>query len=59
VPQDKRTRPSTDELSKALLLVAAFYSKGFVLLDALDECQAADGCRWRLIEEVLNLQTRA
>ncbi|KAM7217653.1 hypothetical protein V8F06_007037, partial [Rhypophila decipiens] len=54
----KRTRPSTDELSKALQLVTTSYSRVFVLIDALDECQTSGGCRGRLIEEGLGLQAR-
>ncbi|KAK4213049.1 hypothetical protein QBC37DRAFT_423640 [Rhypophila decipiens] len=40
----KRTRPSTAELSKALQGINAF-SRAFVLVDALDECQTSNECR--------------
>ena len=54
----KRTRPSTDELLKALQLVAALCLRPFILIDALDECQTSNGCRVRLIVELFSLQAR-
>jgi len=54
----KRTRPSTDELSKALQDISASFSRAFILVDALDECQVSNGCRARFIEEVFSLQAR-
>ncbi|KAL7941772.1 hypothetical protein V8C42DRAFT_360491 [Trichoderma barbatum] len=52
----KRTRPSADEISRTLKSLTGSYSRVFVVVDALDECQVADGCRTRFIEEVLSLQ---
>jgi hypothetical protein len=57
--KDKRTRPSFDDISRALQSVASMYSRVFIVVDALDECQVSDGCRSRLLSEVSNLQTRA
>jgi hypothetical protein len=57
--KDKRTRPSFDDLSRALQSVASLYSRVFIVVDALDECQISDGCRSRLLSEVFNLQTKA
>jgi len=54
----KHTRPSTDELSKALQAVAASYTRVFVIVDALDECQISDGCQTRFIGECFALQAR-
>ncbi|KAH8585484.1 hypothetical protein B0O99DRAFT_603266 [Bisporella sp. PMI_857] len=54
----KRTRPSLDEISRVLESVAAIYSRVFFIVDALDECQASDGCRARFLLELFNLQTR-
>jgi hypothetical protein len=54
--RNKRTRPSIDELSRALQSVAAMYSRVFIIVDALDECQASDGCRARFLLEIFNLQ---
>jgi hypothetical protein len=54
----KRTRPSFEEISRALRSVAALYSRVFIVIDALDECQASDGCRSRFLEEVFSLQAK-
>ena len=35
----KRTRPSFEEISNALDIVAAMYSRIFIIVDALDECR--------------------
>ena len=37
----KRTCPSPDEILNALHSVTAFYSKTFIVIDALDECQVS------------------
>jgi len=50
---DERTRPSFDEISKVLHSVVADYSKTFIIIDALDECQVS-----RLLSEVFNLQAK-
>jgi hypothetical protein len=52
-----RTRPSCDELSKALQSVADLYLKAFIIVDALDELHA-DG-RTRFLSEILGLQNRS
>jgi hypothetical protein len=57
--KDKRTRPSSDDISRALQSVASMYSRVFIVVDALDECQVSDDCRSRLLSEVFNLQTKA
>jgi Cdc6-like AAA superfamily ATPase len=54
--KDKRTRPSLDEISEALRLVATKYSRVFILVDALDECQAIGHCRDTLLSEIFGLQ---
>jgi hypothetical protein len=54
--QAKKTRPSIDEISRALQLVAAMFSKVFIIIDALDECQASGKCRSTLLLEIFNLQ---
>ena len=56
--KDKRTRPSFDEISSALQSVAAMYSRVFIIVDALDECQVTSACRARLLSEIFNLQTK-
>lgn len=53
-----RTRPSLDEISATLQAVATLYSRVFIIIDALDECQASHGCRERLLSEIFDLQTK-
>jgi hypothetical protein len=54
--KEKRTRPTFNEISSALQSVTALYSRCFIVIDALDECQASDGCRMRLLTEIFALQ---
>ncbi|PTB50089.1 hypothetical protein M431DRAFT_524041, partial [Trichoderma harzianum CBS 226.95] len=54
----KKTRPSIDEISKALQSVAATFSRVFIIVDALDECQASNKCRSTLLLEIFNLQAK-
>ncbi|UKZ67484.1 uncharacterized protein TrAtP1_008645 [Trichoderma atroviride] len=49
-------RPSLTELLEALHSVSSLYSKVFILVDALDECQETDGCRKIFLSEILKLQ---
>ena len=56
--RDKRTRPSFEEISKALHSVVTGYSKTFIIVDALDECHVSDGGRRRFLSEIFSLQTR-
>ncbi|KAF5012488.1 hypothetical protein FDECE_1461 [Fusarium decemcellulare] len=49
-------RPSPYDLSKALQAVSGLYSRVFIVVDALDECQVTDGCRPRLLSELFDLQ---
>ncbi|KAF4627884.1 hypothetical protein G7Y89_g10266 [Cudoniella acicularis] len=53
-----RTRLLFDEISRALHSVATIYSRVFIVLDALDECQASDSCRSRFLSEIFNLQAK-
>ncbi|RYP62481.1 hypothetical protein DL771_009725 [Monosporascus sp. 5C6A] len=52
----ERTRPLFEETSRVLQSVASMYSRVFVVVDALDECQASDGCRTRLLKEMFALR---
>jgi Cdc6-like AAA superfamily ATPase len=54
----RRRRPSLDEISEALYSVASLYSRVFIIVDALDECQAG-GCRTRLLKDIFELKTRS
>ena len=56
--KDKHTRPSLDESLKALSSVTAMYSRAFIVVDALDECQVSDGCRSRFLTEIFFLQSK-
>jgi predicted ATPase len=56
--KSKRTRPLFEEISKALQSVVADYSKVFIIIDALDECQVSDGGRRRLLSEIFNIQAK-
>jgi hypothetical protein len=51
----KQTRPSFDEISKALQSVAVVYSTVFIVIDALDECQVLT----RLLPKIFNLQIKS
>ncbi|RYP11922.1 hypothetical protein DL767_011214 [Monosporascus sp. MG133] len=56
--KDKQTRPSFDEISRVLQSVAALYSRVFIVVDALDECQTTGGCRTKLLSELFSLQAK-
>lgn len=53
--KERRSRPSFDELSNALRSVAAGYQKAFIIVDALDECEATDGCRQKFLQDMFAL----
>lgn len=50
------SRPSTNEILDTLHCVILSFSKVFLIIDALDECQVKDGCRARFMSEILSLQ---
>ena len=51
-------RPSFEDVSRALYSVAAMYSKVFIIVDALDECQVSEGSRSRLLSEIFTFQQK-
>jgi Cdc6-like AAA superfamily ATPase len=55
--KDKGTRPSLDEISKAFRSVAANYSRAYIFIDALDECEVY-GCRTKFLAEIFDLQAK-
>ncbi|KAH6716575.1 hypothetical protein BKA61DRAFT_513501, partial [Leptodontidium sp. MPI-SDFR-AT-0119] len=55
---DKQTRPSLDEMLKMLESAIAIFSRVYIIVDALDECQLSGGCRPRFLSSVLSLQAR-
>jgi hypothetical protein len=54
--KDQPKRPFLDEVSRALHSVSKLYSKVFIIIDALDECQDTDKCRTTLLSEIFKLQ---
>ena len=56
--KNRRTRPLPDEILKALPSVIRDYSRTFIIIDALDECQVSDGVRRILLSEIFNLQAK-
>ena len=56
--KSKQTRPSIDDISTVLRLVAAEYSRVFILIDALDECSIDDGCQANLLPNISDLQAK-
>src|SRR5271154_6255999 len=56
--ESKRTRPSFGEISKVLHSVVAEYSRMFIIIDALDECQVLNGGRRQFLSEIFSLQTK-
>ncbi|KAI0200861.1 hypothetical protein F4808DRAFT_460373 [Astrocystis sublimbata] len=56
--QARRTRPNLDEVFKALESVLLLSSRVFIIIDALDECQALDGCSTKFLSAIFDLQTK-
>ncbi|KFY94788.1 hypothetical protein V500_03053, partial [Pseudogymnoascus sp. VKM F-4518 (FW-2643)] len=56
--KERRTQPAFNEILSTLQSVAALYSRVFIVVDALDECQASDGCRTKLLTEIFALQAK-
>ncbi|TVY27700.1 putative ankyrin repeat protein [Lachnellula hyalina] len=56
--KDKRTRPSLDEILGVLQSVASVYSRVFIIVDAIDECQISDGHQQRLLSGLFELQAK-
>jgi hypothetical protein len=54
----KRTRLSLNEISQVLQSAVLNYSKAFIVIDALDECQSSGGARNQLLAELFNLQAK-
>ncbi|KAI1391548.1 uncharacterized protein F4822DRAFT_189027 [Hypoxylon trugodes] len=54
--ESEKTRPSEDEVLSILRKIASDHSKIFIIVDALDECQASNHCRTKLLSCIFNLQ---
>jgi predicted ATPase len=56
--KDRQSRPSFEEISRALHSVVADYSRVFIFIDALDEYQTSEGRHRTLLSEIFNLQAK-
>lgn len=54
--QSKKTRPSLNEILRTLQSAIGEYTKAFIVVDALDECEILGGNRKKFITELLNMQ---
>ncbi|UKZ72900.1 hypothetical protein TrVFT333_000537 [Trichoderma virens FT-333] len=52
----RRTRPSADEFYNTLQSIIASYSRIFVIVDALDECQTSNNCLFQFLSKLFDLQ---
>ena len=50
--------PPPDDILKVLHNVVTNYSRTFIIIDALDECQVSDGSCGKFLSEVFNLQDK-
>ncbi|KAK8131917.1 hypothetical protein PG999_000090 [Apiospora kogelbergensis] len=55
----RNTRPLLEEISATLAAISTSFSRTFIIVDALDECQDAGMVQSRLVSELLSLQKRA
>ncbi|KAI3326598.1 hypothetical protein HD806DRAFT_520391 [Xylariaceae sp. AK1471] len=53
-----RSRPLLKEILACLEAVAAIYSRVFIVIDALDECESLNSCRTKLLQSVFQLQAK-
>ncbi|KAK2850705.1 hypothetical protein FQN49_005405, partial [Arthroderma sp. PD_2] len=53
-----QTRPLFKEILTAFNSLASGYSRIYILVDALDECQTEDACQSKLITEILKIQDK-
>lgn len=54
--KNRRSRPSLEEIAGAFQSVSATYSRTFVIIDAVDECQHPDGRLKIFLAEIFKLQ---
>ncbi|KAK2761925.1 ankyrin repeat protein [Colletotrichum kahawae] len=55
--RNKGTKPSSGDLVEVLEVMCASFTRAFVVVDAMDECQA-EGCRSALIDVLFDLQRK-
>ena len=58
IHKGKRTRPSFDEVSRAVQRAVTMYSRVFIIIDALDDCQVSHGYETTFMSELFNLQAK-
>ncbi|KAH8585990.1 hypothetical protein B0O99DRAFT_704796, partial [Bisporella sp. PMI_857] len=56
--KDKQTWPSLGDILGVLHYVAVAYSRVYIVVDALDECQISDGCRQRFLLGLFDLHAK-
>lgn len=56
--KDKRTRPSAEEIQVVLQTLSAKFSRTFIIIDALDECQISSGCRQKFLSILFDIQAK-
>ena len=56
--KDQRKQLSLYEILRVLQSVAVKYSRVFIIVDALDECETSDGCRHRLLSGLFDLSAK-
>ncbi|KAI9781623.1 MAG: hypothetical protein M1839_005840 [Geoglossum umbratile] len=54
----KLTRPTFNEIEEALLSAATYYSRAFIIVDALDECGVSDGGCKEFLSAIFHLQAK-
>lgn len=54
----KRTRPSHEEIVRTLQTVITSYSRIFIIIDALDECEDSFANRREFLSDILTLQAK-
>lgn len=57
--KDMPGRPLFDEVMIVLHSVVADYSRTFLIIDALDECQVCNGDRRMFLSEIFNLRAKS
>ena len=54
--KDHQTRPPLNEIYRSLISVAETYSRVYIIVDAVDECQETEGHRKTFLSKIFNLQ---
>ena len=57
--KNRQSRPEIEEVCEVLQSVVVIYTKTFIIIDALDECPASDGCREKLLSAIFELQAKS